>query len=601
MVRNDILIRKKIYKYMITGVLTTIALQLGNVVDAMIVGNLLGSMGNGAVSASTPYLYTLQAAAILLGSGGAVSFAVLLGRRELQKAGCVMGFCMLFGIAYPLIFTLLSPVLVPSFVDLVGATGELRTMIHDITWVYSLGMPVLSFALVMAYLMNVDNHPAMTARMHIVANASNLILDYILVKYTPLGIKGAALSTILGYIIAGLIFIPRYFKSKNRMVTPALKGMFEDLAPIRDTIKAGFPNLATLILTVISVSLINAAVVRTLGNAYFSAYAVGNNTQLIVQMFLNGVSSVIASVAGVLFGEKDYYGMRRVLSRVVRAGLIIGCVIMVIFLIVPQGIATLYGYDNPEIEPLLLGGLRVFSLSFMFFVLNAISQNYYRTIGQPVLSTASSAMELVILKVPLMLLGMHLFGFRGLFAAIIVSELLSFLILHLIRSVLQLIGKVPKKGFMAIPEENTDEICNFTVTGSDDKAVKVSEKIIDFCNEHGADPKKATAMGIATEELISNIGRYGYPDTEEKYIDICLSKKEDSFFLRLRDDGKPFDPVTFETPEHEEYDVKGLELIKKLAVKITYMRVISLNNTIIEITGSDTGGDENERIPAIAH
>lgn len=601
MVRNDILIRKKIYKYMITGVLTTIALQLGNVVDAMIVGNLLGSMGNGAVSASTPYLYTLQAAAILLGSGGAVCFAVLLGRRELQKAGRVMGFCMLFSIVYPLIFTLLSPVLVPSFVDLVGATGELRTMIHDITWVYSLGMPVLSFALVMAYLMNVDNHPAMTARMHIVANASNLILDYILVKYTPLGIKGAALSTILGYIIAGLIFIPQYFKSENRMVTPSLKGMFEDLAPIRDTIKAGFPNLATLILTVISVSLINAAVVRTLGNAYFSAYAVGNNTQLIVQMFLNGVSSVIASVAGVLYGEKDYYGMRRVLSRVVRAGLIIGCVIMVIFLIAPQGIAALYGYDNPEIEPLLLGGLRVFSLSFMFFVLNAISQNYYRTIGQPVLSTASSAMELVILKVPLMLLGMHLFGFRGLFAAIIISELLSFLILHLIRSVLQLIGKVPQKGFMAIPEENTDEICNFTVTGSDDEAVKVSEKIIEFCNEHGADPKKATAMGIATEELISNIGRYGYPDTEEKYIDICLSKKEDSFFLRLRDDGQPFDPVTFETPEHEEYDIKGLELIKKLAVKITYMRVISLNNTIIVITDPDTGGDENERIPAAAH
>ena len=318
-------------------------------------------------------------------------------------------------------------------------------------------------------------------------------------------------------------------------------------------------------------------------------------------MFLNGVSSVIASVAGVLYGEKDYYGMRRVLSRVVRAGLIIGCVIMVIFLIAPQGIAALYGYDNPEIEPLLLGGLRVFSLSFMFFVLNAISQNYYRTIGQPVLSTASSAMELVILKVPLMLLGMHLFGFRGLFAAIIISELLSFLILHLIRSVLQLIGKVPQKGFMAIPEENTDEICNFTVTGSDDEAVKVSEKIIEFCNEHGADPKKATAMGIATEELISNIGRYGYPDTEEKYIDICLSKKEDSFFLRLRDDGQPFDPVTFETPEHEEYDIKGLELIKKLAVKITYMRVISLNNTVIEITDSDTGGDENERIPAAAH
>ncbi|MCR5604960.1 MAG: ATP-binding protein [Lachnospiraceae bacterium] len=572
---------------MITGVLTTIALQLGNVVDAMIVGNILGSMGNGAVSASTPYLYILQAAALLLGSGGAVSFAVLLGRRELQKAGKVMGFCMIFSVIYPLIFTILSPILVPAFVSMVGATGELQTMIHDITEVYSLGMPILSFVLVMAYLINVDNHPAMTARIHIVANVTNLILDFILVKYTPLGIKGAALSTVLGYLISGLIFIPQYYRSKNRMVSPVLGRIFDDLELIGGVIKNGFPNLATLILTVISVSIINAVVIRALGNAYFSAYAVANNTQLIVQMFLNGVSSVIASVAGVLYGEKDYYGMRRVLSRVLKTGLMIGAVIMVIFLLVPRGISALYGYDNPEIEPLLLDGLRIFSLSFMFFVLNAISQNYYRTIGQTFLSTFSSTVQLVVLKVPMMLLGMKLLGFPGLFAGIIISELLSFIMLHLLRWILQLVGRVPQKGFMAIPERNIDEICDLTVTGSDAQAVAVSEQIMDYCKKQGADSKKATAMGIAVEELISNIGRYGYPDSKDKYIDVCLFKTDGSYFLRLRDDGIPFNPVSYEVTESEGHDISGLELIKKLAVKITYMRVISLNNTIIEITDAD--------------
>ena len=124
MERNDNLIKKKIYKYMVTGVMTTIALQLGNVVDAMIVGNLIGSLGNGAITASTPYLYILQAATILLGSGGAVMVAILLGRRDIDSAGRVMGFCMLFSILYPLIFTILTPVVVPAFLGLTGATGE---------------------------------------------------------------------------------------------------------------------------------------------------------------------------------------------------------------------------------------------------------------------------------------------------------------------------------------------------------------------------------------------------------------------------------------------------------------------------------------------
>lgn len=583
MERNDRLIRKKIYKYMVTGVMTTIALQLGNVVDAMIVGNLIGSLGNGAITASTPYLYILQAAAILLGSGGAVMVAILLGKRDVNSAGSVMGFCMLFSILYPLIFTILSPVIVPGFLGLTGATGELYDMISQVTTVYSIGMPILSFALVMAYIINVDNHPSLSATMHITANVVNLVLDFILVKYTSLGIAGAAMSTILGYVVAGSIFIPIYFRSSNRMITPTLKGFSKCGKLMASTCKAGFPNLFYLILTVISVSVINTIVLGHLGDGYFSAYAVTNNTQLIVQMFLNGISSVIASVAGVLYGEKDFFGMRKVLKRVLRTSLIIGAIIMGIFLVWPGLFAMLYGFDNEALMPDLLMGLRVFSLSFAFFVLNAISQNYYRTTGQTFLSTFSSTLQLLIIKIPFMILGLYLYGFVGLFMGIIVSELVSFVILNILRIILQALGKVPKKGFMAIPDSNDNEICNFTITGSDANASNAAKSIIDFCRKDNLSEEKVMALGVATEELISNISHFGYKEKDNKYIDVCLSKTEGKYYLRIRDDGMPFDPTSYKPPEHDEDEISGLELIKKLSVKITYMRVISLNNTIIEV------------------
>lgn len=583
MERNERLIRKKIYKYMLNGVMITAAIQLGNVVDAMIVGNLLGSLANGAVSAATPYLYTMQAAAILLGTGGSVTVAVLLGKRDTAGAGSVMGVCMLVSVVYPLIFTILSPVLVPAFVRMTGASGELGEMIHGITTVYSIGMPVFSFVLVMAYLMTVDNHPALSARLHITANAVNLALDFILVSYTPLGIKGAALSTILGYLIGGLIFIPQYFRSKNRMVTPVIKINPAIRPLIVTTCKNGLPNLVYLFMLVISVSIINAKVLQFLGSAYFSAYAVGMNTQLIVQMILNGITSVIASVAGALYGEKDYYGIRHVFSRVLRIALLAGCVIMLLFLLFPQCLAALYGFDNDAIRPELYTGLRIFSLSFLFFILNAIAQNYYRTTGQTFLSTLSTAMELLLIKVPLMLLGMHLFGFIGLFGAIIFSELISFLLLNLVRVLMQKAGRVPQKGFLAIPDHDSGEICDMTVTGSDETAVDVSARIIAYCMKDNLPASKAQALGVAAEELISNIGRYGYKSSKEKYIDVCLSKAGGKYYLRLRDDGVPFDPVHYEPREHEPYEIGGLELIRKMSVELNYMRVINLNNTIIVI------------------
>ena len=593
MERNDNLIKKKIYKYMITGVMTTIALQLGNVVDAMIVGNLLGSIGNAAVSASTPYTYLLQAATILLASGGAVIAAVLLGKRDVEKGGKIMGFCLLAGTIYPLVFTAASPFLVPRYVRFTAAQGVLKEMISDYSFVYSLGMPVISVALIFSYFMNVDNHPSFSAGLNISANAINLVLDYLLVKYTPLGIKGAALSTILGYAIAGLVYVPLYMRSRNRMLRPGIKGLTAMRDNIEAALKRGLPNLMYLILTVIGMAILNRAVLGSLGTGYYSAYAVANNTQNIVQMFLNGISSVIASVAGVLYGEKDYYGMRVVLSRVVKTALAAGAVIMAVFLLFPQGIAMLYGFDNPEVMPELLTGLRVFALSFEFFILNAVSQNYYRTTGQTFLATASAAMQLLVLKIPIMLVGMSLYGFTGLFPAIIFSELMTFLLLNVIRLIMQKLGKVPQKGFMAIPQSNSAVICDFTVRGSDEQAVDVSERIIEDCLKKDMSSKSANMFGLAAEELVSNIGKYGYKDRKDRSIDLCLSVADDRCYLRIRDDGVPFDPAAYVPEEHDSGIIGGLELLKKMAVKITYMRVISLNNTIIEVAKEEKGR-ENE-------
>ena len=53
----------------------------------------------------------------------------------------------------------------------------------------------------------------------------------------------------------------------------------------------------------------------------------------------------------------------------------------------------------------------------------------------------------------------------------------------------------------------------------------------------------------------------------------------------------PFDPVRYKPPEHEEKTIGGLELIRDLAIRMEYVRVISLNNTVIEM---DLGGKGNE-------
>ena len=268
---------------------------------------------------------------------------------------------------------------------------------------------------------------------------------------------------------------------------------------------------------------------------------------------------------------------------------------MLLFIIAPKLLAKLYGFDNETIMPELLLGLRVFSLSFLFYAFNAMAQNYYRTIGQTMLSSISIALQMIVIKIPLMLLGLKIHGFIGLFVTLIFSEIIAFLILNAVRLILQLAGKVPKKGFMAIPVKNSGNICDFTISGKDGSALDVTEKVIAYCREENLPSETALQLGVAVEELILNIEDHGYKDKKSKYIDVCLSKNGDRYYLRLRDDGIPFDPTSYESKEeHDEDEITGLELIRKLALKITYMRVLNLNNTIIEIDKGAIGGNTND-------
>ena len=53
--------------------------------------------------------------------------------------------------------------------------------------------------------------------------------------------------------------------------------------------------------------------------------------------------------------------------------------------------------------------------------------------------------------------------------------------------------------------------------------------------------------------------------------------------LRIRDDGLPFDPTKYEYDDNEEYSTSGIRLIEKLTDKMSYMRLLNLNNTVFEI------------------
>ncbi len=581
MTRNDYLIKRKFNSYLVPGILMAVAMQLGNIVDSVLVSMFIDIDGLTAISLSMPALCFMQMFGFTIGVGGAVTISVKLGKRQIKEASGVFSVCVVAVAAVSLLFTALSFLITHPLTMMLASTPELQALLEPYLFIFICFIPTLNMCLVFANMMTVDNNPKLGAAAFVVANAVNLTLDYIFLRYTDMGMTGAALSSVIGFGSGILLVIP-YALSKKRMLHFSFREALKQMKIIGTVIKNGLPQAMYFVMLILKYYILNAFIQSALGADNMSIYAVCINSVNIVRLFVEGIIGVVQTIGGVLYGEKDYFGIRRLVRRTVLFSSAAVAVLMAVFLAFPQIILTIFSFNKPELYDAALLSVRLFSFSFGFYAANRVIQVYYPTILKAKLSTIDTILDGFVLLVPVSMLFIGTIGVLGISIATIVTEGLTFTAVCIYRIIQQKRGKLPQKGFLMIPEKDVEKLLDITVRSTDEQAVEISKKLIECCNVQGIHPEKANAIGIAAEELTVNISRYGYKGNKPSYIDISLSKADGKLILRVRDDGVPFNPTEYSPEERETFSFGGIDLIRVISDKMTYTRVLNMNNTVIE-------------------
>ena len=582
MTRNDYLIKRKFNSYLVPGILMVIAMQLGNIVDSILVSMFVDIDGLTAISLSMPALCFMQMFGFIIGVGGAITISVKLGKRQMNEASGIFSVCVISVIAMSLIFTVLSFFITRPLTMLLASTAELQALLEPYLFIFICFIPSLNVCLVLANIMTIDNNPKLGSASFVVANAVNLILDYVFLRYTDMGMTGAALSSIIGFG-AGILLVIPYIFSKKRMLRFSLREGIRQIRSIVEVFKNGMPQAMYFIMAILKYYILNAFIQQTLGADNMAIYAVCINSVNIVRLCIEGVIGVVQTIGGVLFGEKDYYGIRRLVRRTVIFCSVAVAALMALFIIYPQLILTVFSFNKPELYDIAMLCVRLFSFSFAFYAANRIVQVYYQTTLNTRLSSINTTLDGFVFLVPISMIFIGTMGVVGVSIATIVTEAMSFFAVFIYRMIQQKRGKLPQKGFLMIPEKDGESLVDITVSSTDEQAVEVSKQLMECCEKEGIPSEKATIISVAAEELTSNIARYGYKGNKPSFIDIRLSKVDDKLLLRVRDDGVSFNPTEYSSGESEEFSLGGIELIRSVADKMTYNRVLNMNNTVIEV------------------
>ena len=169
--RNDKIVVRKFYQYLIPAVLMVLAMQFGSLADAIVVGNFLGENALSATSLALPIVFLVELPGFCLAVGGGIVAANFIGKRKITEASQVFKVVLLLSFLVSLIFIPLGIFLSgPVATWLSGNFGELQPMMAQYILVYCCQAPILGLGLAVAYYLPSDNSPVLGALYFLIGN-----------------------------------------------------------------------------------------------------------------------------------------------------------------------------------------------------------------------------------------------------------------------------------------------------------------------------------------------------------------------------------------------------------------------------------------------
>lgn len=574
--RNERLINAKITQYLLPGILMTMALQLGNIVDTILVGNILGTDAMAAISLALPAETVIQIPGYVLGVGGSIAAGILLGKRDKKGASEIFSTTMLITLIAGIIFAAAGAFLSYPLASLLAKGGNLTMPAGDYLLVSFLGAPVIGAGLLMMSFLGVDNHPNLSSAYLIVSNVVNLILDYVLLKYTSLGTTGASLSTVLGFLAGMAVFIV-YIRSEKRMISFRFR---VSGAYFKEAFVTGVPVLVFMGMTFVKTLGLNFIILSFLGDNGLAVYTICENVLMIVEMLTGGIIGVVPNIAGVLYGEKDYFGIRALCSRIIRYSLIATFVIVTLIAVFPSQVTALFGVADEELLAVTAASLRLFMLCPAFYVWSKFLTGYYECIERSKLASLITFLQNGVFILPAAWIGIYIgihtggSGFSAMALSYVASEALTVLTVFIFRRI-----KYKTSSFYLIPDSDPDCILDMTIKAEMSGLSEVPVQVRKALTDSKITKLDANKIAVAAEEMAANCIRYG--GKKSHWIDLSVVHSEGKLLLRIRDNGKPFDPSEYKYDKDDFDSIHGIELVKALASEINYIRTMDMNNTII--------------------
>lgn len=273
-----------------------------NLTDTYFVSQLQGS-AVAAVQFSWPLIFIMMALGSGFGIAGTSIISQLIGANDYNHARRVAGQIVWFALLFSAIVGVLGFFISGPLLKVMGASGSLLKYASDYIEVMYLGMPTMF--MMFAY-NSVKHGEGNTVTPMIISGLSvfmNIVLDPIFIFTLGLGVRGAAIATVLSRGVFGAYAIMTLFTKKSG-IQLKLSDLKPDFDLLKSIISIGLPSSIGQSTSALGFAVLNVFIV-SFGEATLTAFAIGNRISSLILMPAMGIGGAIASVIGQNLGAEQ--------------------------------------------------------------------------------------------------------------------------------------------------------------------------------------------------------------------------------------------------------------------------------------------------------
>jgi len=415
----------RLLRFVIPSILTLFFTTIYSIVDGIFVSNFVGKTAFAAVNFVMPILMLLASVGVMMGAGGSALVAKLLGEQNKVKANQVFSMIVYTMFVFGIIVSIATSFFMENIVCFLGANGELLTQATHYGRIAVLGGTAFIFQHIFYCFLIVAERPKLSFIVTVAAGVTNILLDFIFIVILKWGISGAALATVIGQMVGGIVPLV-FFLLPNKTPLRLVKPSFDGSALLKTSTNGISELVSNIAMSVVSM-LYNYQLIKFAGDTGVAAYGAIMYTSYIFSTVYMGYSFGRAPIVSYHYGANNIEELRNLFRKDLVIVIFAGILLTATSEILAYPLAYIFGSYDSDLFKMIRHGIYIYSFAYLLMGVNYAGSSFFTALNNGLISGLISFFRTFLFEILAVLTLPFAFGVDGIWASTVIAEVASFM------------------------------------------------------------------------------------------------------------------------------------------------------------------------------